>query len=311
MHVGAGHVGAGRRQGSQWVQAMWVQASARAARAGQGGGLGSPLSTEGCESVQGAAAWASGLGRGGRRQTAPPHPTYTHTLPPPTHPHPHPHADLPLRSGERLLEERLRRLNLAMRVMDGDGNCQFRSVSFGLYGELYGGPPGGRQAAAGWPDLRSLVLGPVSTINANGQLVPPAPHPGTDRYHTTVRQRAVAYMAAHRPDVSEAAAARQRMAAGLPCPALPCPVCAPLAPFSLPASSSPSLSNYGRHAPPQFEAFLGSDFDAYLREMARPGVWGDELTLVCVAVCVCVCACGVRACVRAYVRACVPGWVGG
>ena len=38
-------------------------------------------------------------------------------------------------SGELVLQRRLHQLNLDMLVMEGDGNCQFRSCSFGLYGE--------------------------------------------------------------------------------------------------------------------------------------------------------------------------------
>lgn len=88
-------------------------------------------------------------------------------------------------SGEQLLEQRLNKLNLDMHVMAGDGNCQFRAVSFGLH--------------------------------------------GTDRYHMAVRQRAVDYIVAHRPE---------------------------------------------------FESFLGAgEFARYVQQMARSGVWGDELTL--------------------------------
>ena len=30
----------------------------------------------------------------------------------------------------------------------------------------------------------------------------------------------------------------------------------------------------------EFEGFLGEEFDAYCTSMERPGIWGDELTLV-------------------------------
>lgn len=36
---------------------------------------------------------------------------------------------------------------------------------------------------------------------------------------------------------------------------------------------------YIRFHRPDFEVFLGEDFKTYVREMARDGVWGDELTL--------------------------------
>ena len=44
------------------------------------------------------------------------------------------HAPADLQSEEARLRQRLSRLRLDMLIMQGDGNCQFRAVSFGLYG---------------------------------------------------------------------------------------------------------------------------------------------------------------------------------
>lgn len=96
------------------------------------------------------------------------------------------HAPADLQSEEARLRQRLARLRLDMLIMQGDGNCQFRSVSFGLY--------------------------------------------GTEDRHTEVRGRAIQYM---------------------------------------------------RRNPSAFAVFLGEDYQQYLDNMARPGTWGDELTLVC------------------------------
>lgn len=89
-----------------------------------------------------------------------------------------------LAAAEWRLAARLHTLGLDMAVQAGDGNCQFRSLSFGLY--------------------------------------------GTPAHHSRVRAAAVDCLRRRRP---------------------------------------------------QFEAFLGEEFGAYAREMARQGVWGDELTL--------------------------------
>lgn len=95
------------------------------------------------------------------------------------------HAPADLQTEETRLRQRLARLRLDMLVMQGDGNCQFRAISFGLY--------------------------------------------GTEDRHAEVRGRAIAYM---------------------------------------------------RRNPHAFAVFLGEDYRAYLENMARPGAWGDELTLV-------------------------------
>lgn len=86
---------------------------------------------------------------------------------------------------EQRLNSRLYSLGLEMCVQKGDGNCQFRSLSWGLY--------------------------------------------GTPRHHAYVRKTCCDYMGRCRAE---------------------------------------------------FEAFLGEDFRAYVKAMARDGVWGDELTLV-------------------------------
>ncbi len=39
-----------------------------------------------------------------------------------------------LQSEEQRLTKRLAKLNLEWKVMEGDGNCQFRAVSYSLYG---------------------------------------------------------------------------------------------------------------------------------------------------------------------------------
>lgn len=69
--------------------------------------------------------------------------------------------------------------------MGSDGACQFRSISYGLF--------------------------------------------GTEAYHKSIRRKAVQYLREHRSD---------------------------------------------------FEAFLGDDFDHWLKEMSHNDTWGDELTLV-------------------------------
>jgi hypothetical protein len=87
-------------------------------------------------------------------------------------------------AAEQRLALRLHKLKLDMLVMCGDGNCQFRSIAYGLYGD--------------------------------------------QGHHHLVRQRVISTMAATRS---------------------------------------------------YYEGFLGDDFNNYLNEMSRSGVWGDELTL--------------------------------
>ena len=93
--------------------------------------------------------------------------------------------DSDLLTHEQRLEQRLNKLKLDMFIMGSDGACQFRSVSYGLY--------------------------------------------GTEAYHKAIRRKAVQYLREHRSD---------------------------------------------------FEAFLGDDFNHWLKEMSQNETWGDELTLV-------------------------------
>ncbi|KAL3159149.1 hypothetical protein ABBQ32_14134 [Trebouxia sp. C0010 RCD-2024] len=92
--------------------------------------------------------------------------------------------DSDLLTHEQRLEQRLNKLKLDMFIMGSDGACQFRSISYGLF--------------------------------------------GTEAYHKAIRRKAVHYLREHRSD---------------------------------------------------FEAFLGDDFNHWLKEMSQNGTWGDELTL--------------------------------
>ncbi|KAK9806216.1 hypothetical protein WJX72_005737 [[Myrmecia] bisecta] len=94
------------------------------------------------------------------------------------------HQEPDLMAQETRLQKRLGKFKLDMHVMAGDGNCQFRSVSFGLYGD--------------------------------------------PQHHRSVRLKAVQYMRAHKDD---------------------------------------------------FQCFVGESFQEYVRNMAKDGSWGDELTL--------------------------------
>lgn len=90
--------------------------------------------------------------------------------------------------------------------MEGDGNCQFRSASFGLYGgrqqrnRMAGtgaAAPAGRTAAAACcltlsPRVRHCVTAPPRSS--------PSCPAGTPRHHGRVRAAAVAYMQQRRQD---------------------------------------------------------------------------------------------------------------
>ncbi|KAL0048207.1 hypothetical protein WJX82_009891 [Trebouxia sp. C0006] len=92
--------------------------------------------------------------------------------------------DSDLLSHEQRLDQRLDKLKLDMFIMGSDGACQFRSISYGLF--------------------------------------------GTEAYHKAIRRKAILYLREHRSD---------------------------------------------------FEAFLGDDYDNWVKEMSRQESWGDELTL--------------------------------
>ena len=119
-----------------------------------------------------------------------------------------------LEAEEARLQERLFKLKLEHYVMEGDGSCQFRAVSFGLYGgrgrclcnccmpmalPARSGPPRCCSHATAMRRAPSMLppphLGPPTL-----SLSTPVPSAGTQRHHTYVRRKAVQYMQQRRQD---------------------------------------------------------------------------------------------------------------